>query len=368
MLNGMRSALVLLLLTSLCSAQRPGPPKARQLFDHALAAQQRGDLATAIGEYQEVLKLEPGLVVARINLAAALLKAGRLDEAADNYRAALKRQPDNIQLSVLLGNCLVLGGTYGDAIRLLRPVEEAHPEDLDIAFVFGEALIRAEKLQEGLKLVQRVAAARNDAVSWMLAGMAQLKLGQYSQARDSLDRGLHLDPTVPGAYTLSGIAKLRTGDEEGAKAAYHKALEMDPNDFEASLRLGTVLRGEGDFDNAKSYLGRSLQINPPSMIARYQMAVTEMAAGDDAKAVPDLEAIVRDAPYLLKAHIQLAAIYYRLQRQEDGLRERRIVDSLLADPQKQDHQLEADPTLDADVSPVSVDHSQAVPVQAVPSH
>ena len=351
----MRPALAMLLLTSLCWAQNP---KSKQLFDQGLAAQQRGDLATAVGDYQEVLKLEPGLVVARINLAAAFLQLGRLDEATDNYRAALKQQPGNLQVSVLLGNCLVLRGAYDDAIQLLLPVEKAHPENLDIAFVLGEALIHAERLKEGLKLVQRVAAARNDADAWMLAGMAQLKLEEYSQARDSLDRGLRLDPAMPGAYTLSGIAKLRTGDEEGAKAAYRQAIEIDPNDFEASLRLGTVLRGEGDLDGAKTYLGRSLQINQRSLMARFQMALTEMTAGDDATAAADLEAIIRGAPNLLKAHIQLAAIYYRLHRQEDGLREREIVDRLLAEPQKQDHQLEADPTLGTDVRAVS----------AVPSH
>jgi len=157
---------------------------------------------------------------------------------------------------------------------------------------------------------------------------------------------------------LSGIAKLRTADEEGAKAAYRKAIDLDPNDFDASLRLGTVLRGEGELVGAKTYLARALQINPSSLMGRYQMALAETAEGDDPQAAIDLEAIIRGAPNLLKPHVQLAAIYYRLHRQEDGLRERGIVDRLLAEPQKQDRQFEADPTLSTDVPAVS----------AVPSH
>jgi len=93
--------------------------KSKTLFDQALAAQKRGDFATAIGDYQQVLKLEPGLVVARTNMAAALLQLGRLDAAADNYRLALKQQPGNPQIPVLLGNCLVLRGSYDEAIQLL---------------------------------------------------------------------------------------------------------------------------------------------------------------------------------------------------------------------------------------------------------
>src|SRR6202050_2891662 len=231
MLAAMRSAFAFLLLASLCWGQTT---KSKKLFDQALA------------DKQHALQLEPALVVALTNLAAALMQTGRLDEAADDYRLALKHQPGNARIAVLLGNCLVLRGTYDEAIQLLRPLEKSHPQNLDLAFVLGEALIHEEKLPEGLNLVQRVATARNDANAWMLAGMAQLKLGKYPEARDSLDRGLRLDPTISGAYTLSGIAKLRTGDEEGAKAAYRKATELDPNDFEASVRLGTLLRAEGD--------------------------------------------------------------------------------------------------------------------------
>ena len=48
----------------------------------------------------------------------------------------------------------------------------------------------------------------------------------------------------------------------------------------------------------------------------------------DAWGVRLLESIVQDAPKFLEAHVSLATVYYRLQRREDGARERAIVEEL----------------------------------------
>ena len=341
MLKLMRALSLLLLLTSLITAQNPG---AEKLFNDAMAAQQRGDLGAAVTGYEQVLKLKPNLVPARANLAAALMQLNRLDDAAANYRAALAQAPGNLQLSMLLGNCLILARKYAEAMNVLGPLEKAHPDNLDVAFLAGEGLIGINQQAEGLKRVERVAGARNSADAWMLAGLTQLKLSEYAKARDSLDAALRANPALPGAYTLSGIAKTMLGDRVGAKAAFQKALDMDPNDFDANLRFGFALYKERDLEDARKYLALALQINPTSVSARYEMAQLEVAEGRDTEAAAALEAIVHDYPTLLKPHVQLAALYYRLHRQDDGKRERQIVDDLLAHPEKQ----AADPSADVE--------------------
>ena len=53
-----------------------------------------------------------------------------------------------------------------------------------------------------------------------------------------------------------------------------------------------------------------------------------MSRGETERALPLLEAIVKEAPKFLEAHVTLATVYYRLKRREDGDRERAIVDRL----------------------------------------
>lgn len=44
-----------------------------------------------------------------------------------------------------------------------------------------------------------------------------------------------------------------------------------------------------------------------------------------------LEAILKDSPQFIEAHITLATVYYRLKRKEDGDRERALVQKLNAE-------------------------------------
>jgi len=333
----MRITLLILLFCSVCTAQTLST---RKLFQQAEDAEQRGELASAVSDYQRVLSLEPDLVPARINLAGVLMQLHRLDEACDNYRIALRQDPSDVRITTLLGNCLVISGRNSEAISLLAPAEKSKPENLDAIFVLGEALIHQGELNEGLRRVEKVAQARHDANAWMLAGLTQLQLGDGVRAERSMDEALRLNPTLPGAYTFSAIAKSLAGDSGGAKTAFLKALAADPNDFEANLRLGTILRKEGSLKEAEQPLRRALYLEPSSLAARYQIAKLKAAEGQREEAMADLESIARAAPNILEVHAQLAALDFRLHRPEDAVREKKIVDHLLAVPQEQDHQLE----------------------------
>jgi tetratricopeptide (TPR) repeat protein len=124
------------------------------------------------------------------------------------------------------------------------------------------------------------------------------------------------------------MARERMVDNQGAMEAFRKALEREPNDFEANFGLGSLLYFERDLGAARTYLDRALRIDPSSVLARYEMALVEKAAGQFEAAAADLETVVNADPNYLNAHIELAALYFRLKRLEDGARERQIVDRL----------------------------------------
>jgi Tfp pilus assembly protein PilF len=124
------------------------------------------------------------------------------------------------------------------------------------------------------------------------------------------------------------------GDHGGAAAAFEKALEANPNDFQAHLHLGAVLYSQRTLDTARAHLERALEIDPSSSLALYELALVKRAEGQVEAAVEDLEKAVRETPEWVEPHVELAALYYRLHRLEDGARENRIVDRL-AEEQRQ---------------------------------
>ena len=346
-------------------AQTPQPD---QLFHDAVAAQQRGDDALAVRKYQELLKLYPDSLEVRANLGAALAKLNRYDEAIEQYRAALAKkdnaglrlnlalayykkgamrlaveqlntlraaQPDDVRLATLLADCYTSLGQDEKVIAILEPVASAHPGDLSVEWLLGSALIRAGHRREGLDRVDRVAREGHSPEAYLLAGRTALKMNEFERARDYAAAAARLNPRLPGVDTLRGTVLSYLGDTEGAAAALRKAVEADPKDFEAQLGLGAVLHTERDLDGARQHLQRALQLKPNDTVARYEWARLERTEGQAEAAARDFEKVVHDDPTWAQPHIELAALYFRLNRQEDGERERAVFDRLTAEQQKQ---------------------------------
>ena len=363
----MRAAVLVFVVACLAWTQASGP---EHLFKDAAEAQKRGDDALAVRKYQELVKLRPDVLAVRANLGAALAHMGRFDEAIEQYRAALalapghpglrlnlalayykkgdlahataefrslhEGEPGNFQVAVLLGTCLERQGLHADAIAVLAPLEAAHAGDLDLAWSLGSALVRTGRLREGLTRVQRVAERGDSAEAWLLAGDTSLRLNFFEQARRDVDAAIRLNARLPGAYTLRGKVLQYLGDEEGSAAALRKALEANADDFEAQLNLGAVLTSARDLDGARRHLAAALRLQPDSPLVRFEMARLERTEGNLEAAVKHMEAVVRADPNWLQPHIELAALYYRVKRPEDGARERALVERLSEQQRQRD--------------------------------
>lgn len=367
----MFTALALLFLSaSLASGQQAGQhTDPNVLFRHAVEAQQHGDYRTAIQDYQQLLKSHPEAAEVRANLGAALAHENRFDEAIAQYRLALasspgneairmnlalayykkgdlvsarrefetirKKEPDDPQLAILLGDSEVRLGHAAEAVAMLAPLEAANAANTDFEYVYGTALIRTGKRLEGATRLEKVAEAVNSADAYLLAGSTLIDLNEFARAEKNLDAALRLNPNLPRVYILAGMAHDMNGDAAGAEPLLREGLKRNPDDFDANLYLGSILYKRRDMAEAKQYLDRALQLKPADPTAAYEMAMWDSTSRQFADAAKILEGLVKSNPDWLQPHIELATVYYRLQRPEDGARERAIVEKLKAQQQKQ---------------------------------
>ena len=363
----MRAAFICILLSALIAAQESNPDL---LLKQAIDEQEHGDFSAAIRDYRKILELRPNDVEAKVNLGAALAHVGQFDEAIAIYRSALTKlkdknpvllnlalayykkadfenarqqfeilhdaQPNASQVIILLGDCDVRLGKTDAALNLLEPLEGKYSQNMDFEYVLAAALINTKgRRRDGVSRMEKVAKATSGADAYMIAGATLLQLNDYEQARQDLEQALRLKPTLPGLYTLVGTARDKTADVKPAEAAFREALKTNPDDFEANLYLGAILYKRRDTDEAKGYLDRALRLKPSDSMARYEAAMLKSTSGDYATAARELELLVKDDPDWLEPHVELATLYYRLHRPEDGAKERQIVDSLTAKQQSQ---------------------------------
>ena len=364
----MRAALLFLaLLPAVATAQGANPD---QLLTRAIDEQQHGDFPAAVRDYRKVIELRPNEVQAKVNLGAALVHLGQFDEAVAMYRAALTSakdknpillnlalayykkgdlehareqleilhdaQPNDVRALILLGDSDLRTGKPEAALNLLEPVESKYSQNMDFEYVLASALINTKgRRRDGVARMEKVAKATSAADSYMIAGATLLDLNEYQSARMDLEEALRLKPTLPELYTLVGTARDKTGAVKEAETAFREALKSNPDDFEANLYLGAILYKRRDTDEAKGYLERALRLKPADSMARYEAAMLKSTSGDYETAAKELESLVKDDPDWLEPHVELATLYYRLHRPDDGAKERQIVDALTAKQQAQ---------------------------------
>jgi tetratricopeptide (TPR) repeat protein len=355
----MQSALTILVCALLTQAEQADP---LALLRKAIAEHERGNLPRAIETYRQALEIRPQLTRARVNLSAALAATGRLDEAIavlENAPAkdrglaevrlnlalgyhrknelvraiaeleTLRRDsPTDLRVVNLLGDCYLRTGAAAKALAVVEPAAKAHPENVDLAYQYGMVLVRAGHPDRSLDPLEFAARSANSADAYLMAGANALEIGQMQRGKADLENAVRLNPKIPGVWSWVGLARDRVSDEDGAKEAYKKALEVDARDFEANLHLGAILYRERDLEEAKPYLEKAFELNPSSPLALYAIALVRAATNEIDRAIKDLETLVNTSPDWVEPHVKLASLYFRLNRNEDGRREREIVDKL----------------------------------------
>ena len=367
----MRSIVALLFAFWLSTAagQNPDSATAEDLMRQALAAQQQGNLRAAIEGYRKILAERPSSIEARANLGAALAADGQLDaaieedqrvlavvpgqldirmnlalayykkadwrNASEQFEQVHTARPQDLSAAMLLGFSEIKLGRAEAAAKLLAPLEPGNEDNMDFQFVLADALIASGKEAEGVSRMERTARATNALDAWVIAGTTRLHRQEFHEARTDLDTALSLNSALPGLNSLAGQARDALGDVNAAQVAFEAALDQNPRDPTANLYLGTMRLKQLDFEGARPLLELALQLQPDLPQTQFQMAVLNARTGHYAEAVTALEALEKRDPGWLDPHIQLAPLYYKLNRAEDGRREREIVQRLEDEQQKQ---------------------------------
>lgn len=369
----MRPVCFLIFALGLQTAAGLTPPQAPAasvdaLLSAGIAAQQRHDFKAAIDDYRKALAIQPGLGEARANLGAALAAAGDFDAAIEEDTRALQAapnktavrsnlalayykkgdmahahaefeavhaaRPSDVKTAVLLGYTDVKLDKQADAAALLAPLEPGHESDMDFQYVLGLALVDSGKEAEGLPRLEKAARATRSVDAYFVAGNARMRRNEFREARADAEAGLAIDSSFPGLYTLEGQACDAMGDSDASVPAFEAALRADPNDANANLYMGVIRLKQRDFASAKPLLELALKLRPGHPLTRLQLAKLDNMTGKYDEAATTLEDLERTDPNWLDPHVELATIYYKLHRPQDGQREREIVEKIEARQQE----------------------------------
>ncbi len=314
----------------------------------ALARQ--GKSREAIEALQRVRAAAPARRSVHHDLGRIYLVVGELDAAARAFREELALPATPVEGgkgadAVIASSWEGLGlAAYrmGDDAAALEALAKGSPT-VEARFHTGLALARQERHEEALAAFKdalarepghrgALQAAAKSAGALRRDDERQAALRQFADLyrKDETDRARHVK-----ILTLRTQADSlgKEGNAAGAVAKLEEAAALAPDDMQLQLSLGRLQHAAKD-PRAETTFLEVLRREPMNAEARYRLGRLLAERGNVDGALAALEQACRVSPMTLSYHVQLAQLYLRAGRTDDGVRELRLTRRLApSDPE-----------------------------------
>jgi tetratricopeptide (TPR) repeat protein len=229
-------------------------------FRAAQQDQQQGRLEAAVTEYRTVLRLQPDIPEAYINLGLVYYAQAKFADSAQALAMAAKLRPGMRGVSLWLGI---------DDVKLDKPVEGASllsnairddPTDKLAQGWLGTALWNAGQTDAALLQLRTAAAHFPDDADLLFAAGEAYGKAVHQETEELLEK------SVGTALSDRIYADLYFEDRDWTKAEGHlrRALERDPHSLDARLELAEVFLEQARLSDAKEQLDQAAVLAPRS--------------------------------------------------------------------------------------------------------
>jgi tetratricopeptide (TPR) repeat protein len=301
---------------------RKNPDVPRKLgfayFMRGNAYQEKKDYEHAIADYDESLRLVPGIAVVLKHRGWTHADKGNYDQSIDDLEQFLRLKGNDPQVTEVLvivytnrglgygknndydraiqdfSKALALNPDFTEAISN-RGVYEAKKGDLDQAVNDFEHTLRLSphdsRATDGLFVTYNARAQRF------------AETGDYSHAIEDCNKALGLHPDNPGVLTIRGAFKLEQHDYDHALQDFDQSLRQDPKQVGALLGRGAAHYEKHQLDEALRDYDEALLLDPNNRAVIDQRNKTLLTRGDFNRA-PGAEtepkSSMPDLPFMVK--------------------------------------------------------------------
>jgi len=332
-------------LTYLRRASELGPKRADVTFHLIQAELASGQLEEARREAEEAVKLFGADAAWQKTVGEAFLHYGQPTEAILHLAKALRLQPDPGTRRQLVSAYLEAKDP-GQVLALLQNATSAEDHYLlASAYLQMHRIVDADReSQLALKLDPKdprylLQRARTDqhlgkhlesralleqasqqnpkwAEPYYSAGVSYYLLHRYADARQSLDRGLELDPSSVRALFLYSASLANEGRNREAEDVLSRAIAREPGNPRFQYHLGAIRLRDNRETEAQQAFEQAIRLKFDYAPPHYQVGKLFERSNQLKRAAEELEIAVRYQPDLAQAFYHLGRIYNRLGEKE----------------------------------------------------
>jgi tetratricopeptide (TPR) repeat protein len=213
----------------------PGDVESRSNLARLLIVSRRADEATE--HLEEIVRLVPTAYYEMFLLAQVRQNQDRTEEAIGLLKQSLAVEPRQAEARELLLTLLQAQGRHGEIADVYQGAVELVPGDLDSRIRLADALANDGQLDAAAREFDVILVEDpQNAFALVGLGMVRRDQMQLAQAEELLGRALELEPNhVLGRYTLAGVYEQKRAFEEAA-AEWTNLIELPDQSPEASMR------------------------------------------------------------------------------------------------------------------------------------
>ncbi len=241
-------------------------------------------LREAVSEAQEVLKRNPNDLPTRRLLGRIYLRSlGELEgtsgqsanvaRAIEQYREILRIDPSDAESALWLARLYRLRNDHDKAGEVLRKLLENDPQSEAALEQLTQLLLDQGKPQDAIEALRSATQHAQSPSLFDLLGDAYSQVKDYAHAEEAYRRAVNLDPGE--ARHRRGLGQTLMAQERysDALAEYQQLAELEPDDPDVYLRLAQILRELKQLDRAEENLLKARQRAPGSIEIIYNEAM-----------------------------------------------------------------------------------------------
>ncbi len=233
-------------------------------YEAGRLAEQNGNQAGALRQYQRALEKAPDHVPTLISLARLHDRQGQFKQAETLYRQAIQAQPANAMAHNDLGLCFARQERFNEALTTLRQAVNLEPNRKLYRNNLATVLVTVNRMDEAWQELSRGYAP---SVAHYNLGFLLHRAGRSDEARRQLNLALQADPTLQSARTM--LAELGAPPATPPAAAAARLAAPYPLDAAAG-RGASSAAGQPPLQ----YPIRKLSAFVPSEVDRYESLPT----------------------------------------------------------------------------------------------
>jgi tetratricopeptide (TPR) repeat protein len=196
-----------------------------------------GNFAQAVGKLTQVIDLEPDNAAAHVGIGEILLRSGHPQQALESLRRGLSIDPEFPGLDLRLGEAYLLLARYAESRRYLDRATRQDPRNESAWMALGNCLLQMGKPDPAADMFRRVIAIDAQCpYAYHNLGVCHFLNGRYDVGLQHCLRAIELKPDYVMAMHKAALAYIRLRQWTQAREIVDRELGLEP-DHEALRQL-----------------------------------------------------------------------------------------------------------------------------------